>query len=321
MTSSEVHRPSSRAWTELLHAEVAYALTQAGIPVLHIKGPTVALWLYEEGERPWGDVDVLVPPSRMHEALAVLAGRGMAERWAGVNRHTTEDHAVTLAHTDPAKGADEVDVHDRFPGLDADPERSFELLWRRREPAQLAHTDVWFPDFSSRALLVALNTARTSASPRSLRDLERVLEAGLDWEDVLALAGRLRALPALRAGLELHPAGRDLIASTELADVPVSTEWLLRRAGAPRTALRLDELRRSPLRQRPAKIARWLFPSVGVLQMRDPRAVGGPGAIAAGYARRWADGVRSLPAAVTGLRAAAAPKTPGADDQVGGSSA
>ena len=150
-------------------------------------------------------------------------------------------------------------------------------------------------------------------------DLQRVLQtgSGVDWEDVLALAGRLDALPALRAGLELHPTGRELVASTALAGVPVSTEWLLRRAGAPRTALRLDELRRSPLRQRPAKVARWLFPSVGVLQMRDPRAVGGPAAVAAGYARRWADGVGSLPSAVRGLRAVSQPNASEDRDQVG----
>ena len=312
-------RPSSRAWTELLHAEVAYALSSAGIPVLHIKGPTVALWLYAEGERPWGDVDVLVPPSRMHDALAVLGARGMAERWAGVNRRTTEDHAVTVAHTDPAKGADEVDVHDRFPGIDLEAERAFELLWRRREPAQLAHTDVWFPDLSTRALLIVLNTARTAASPRTLADLERVLDAGsgVDWEDILALAGRLDALPALRAGLELDAAGRDLIAATSLSDVTVSTEWLLRRAGAPRTALRMDELRRSPLRQRPARVAHWLFPSVGVLQMRDPRAVGGPVAVAVGYARRWVDGIRSVPSAVRGLRAVSHPDASDRRDEMG----
>ena len=60
-----MNQVSARAWSELLHAEVAYLLRHAGIPVLHIKGPTVALWLYDEGERPWGDVDILVPPSRL----------------------------------------------------------------------------------------------------------------------------------------------------------------------------------------------------------------------------------------------------------------
>lgn len=36
---------SARAWSELLHAEVGTLLRLAGVPCLHIKGPTVATWL------------------------------------------------------------------------------------------------------------------------------------------------------------------------------------------------------------------------------------------------------------------------------------
>ena len=304
MISPDPPRPSSRAWTELLHAEVAYLLRTAGIPVLHIKGPTVALWLYEEGERPWGDVDVLVAPSRMHEALTVLAEHGLVERFVGVNRHTTEDHAITLARTDSEIGFDEVDVHDRFPGIGADPERAFELLWRHREPAQLAHTGVWFPDFTSRALLIALNTARSASSAKARADLARLCEeqAGVEWDLVVDLARRLDALPALRAGLELHPSGAAVVAGTDLVAVPVSPEWRLRLADAPRTALRLDELQRLPWRLRPPDLWTWLFPPAALVRMRDPRAAAGPGALVGAYARRYRDGISVLPASLRALR-------------------
>lgn len=304
VSAGDPPRPSSRAWTELLHAEVAYLLRTAGIPVLHIKGPTVALWLYEEGERPWGDVDVMVPPSRMHEALAVLSAHGLVERYVGVNRDSTEDHAITLARTDPDLGFDEVDVHDRFPGIDADPERAFESLWRRREPARLAHTDVWFPDHTSRALLIALNTARSHASRKARTDLARMLEAsaGVEWDLVVDLARRLDALPALRAGLELDPSGHAVIETSGLADVPVSVEWRLRLADAPRTALRLDELRRMPWRRRSGALGRWLFPPAAVVRMRDPWAAAGRVALACAYARRYRDGMAALPASVRALR-------------------
>lgn len=295
-----MQRPSSRAWSELLHAEVAYLLRTAGIPVLHIKGPTVALWLYGPGERPWGDVDVLVPPSRMHDAHGVLGGHGLVERNPGVTRRTTTDHAITLARTDPQVGDDDVDLHDRFPGVDADPEHAFDELWRRREPAKLAATDVWFPDLSTRALLIALNTAR-SRSPKGRRDLERLLRADVDWDDVLDLAERVQALPALRAGLELLPEGAALVASTPLVQVPVSTEWRLRLADAPRTALRLDELHRAPWSRRPRLFARWLFPPPSVVRMRDRRAAAGRAALAAAYTRRLVDGVAALPGAVRAL--------------------
>ena len=202
---------SARAWSELLHAEVAFLLRGAGIPTLHIKGPTVALWLFDEGERVWGDVDILVPPSRLEDALATLQAAGFTERYPGVNRRTTTDHAITLVHNPPgdlgSAGA-EVDIHDRFEGIDADPEWAFEQLWRRREPEQLAHVDVWFPDIATRALLIALNTAR-SDTPKAREDLARMIRTGEpeDWDEVVWLAGRVQALPALRAGLEIDPAG------------------------------------------------------------------------------------------------------------------
>ena len=82
---------SARAWSELLHAQVAYLMRSAGIPALHIKGPTVALWLYDEGERVWGDVDILVPPSQIEDALEVLLCAGFDERFPGVTRRTTTD--------------------------------------------------------------------------------------------------------------------------------------------------------------------------------------------------------------------------------------
>ena len=297
------NRPTSRAWTELLHAEVAYTLRRAGIPVLHIKGPTVGLWLYEDGERHWGDVDILVPPDRMHEALAVLQRKGLDEINPGVNRHTSSDHAIPLRRKDPAIGWDDVDVHDRFEGLDRDPTATFAELWRRREPARLAHTDVWFPDLPSRAVLVALNAARGGGTAKSLEDLARLLRITTEpeWELVLALAGRLDALPALRAGLELLPDGRQVVATTSLHTVPVSPEWRLRVSAAPRTALRIEELSRVPWSRRPRVVWRWLFPPVAVLRMRDPRAEGPAGVVLA-HARRLQDGARSLPGALAELR-------------------
>jgi hypothetical protein len=292
-----VNEVSARAWSELLHAEVAFLLRGAGIPTLHIKGPTVALWLFDEGERVWGDVDILVPPSRLDDALATLQAAGFTERFPGVNRRTTDDHAITLVHNPPgglrSAGA-EVDVHDRFEGIDADPEWAFEQLWRRREPEQLGHVDVWFPDIATRALLIALNTAR-SDTPKAREDLARMIRTGEpeDWDEVVWLAGRVQALPALRAGLELDPAGTKIVETTGLAHVPVSPEWALRALGAPRTALRLEELGRLPWRSRPRALVRWLFPSPAIIRMRDPAAAGNVFRLTGGYLRRLRDGLQA----------------------------
>ena len=47
---ADVKPVSADVWSELLHAEVGALLGLAGIPCLHIKGPTVATWLYEPGD-------------------------------------------------------------------------------------------------------------------------------------------------------------------------------------------------------------------------------------------------------------------------------
>lgn len=292
---------SNAAWTSLLHAEVGYVLRTAGIPVLHIKGPTVAGWLYEPGERTWGDVDILVAPSRIDDALSVLAAHGFVERFEGVGRRTTTDHAVCVLRTDPSTGADEVDVHDRFPGIDGNAETAFAELWRRREPAHLAHVDVWFPDLPTRALLVALNVARTPTS-KALEDLSRLVRAAVDWELVVQLAQRIDALSGLRAGLELDELGRRVVASTSLANVVVSSEWRLRLTGAPRTALRLDELRHMSWNQRVRAVPRWLFPPPAVLRMRDPSVGTGLMAVAHAYIRRLGAGIRTLPESARAIR-------------------
>lgn len=298
---------SADAWSELLHAEVGTLLGLAGIPCLHIKGPTVATWLYEPGERPWGDVDILVPPDRMDDALATLVDAGLALIHPGLRWQTSEDHAVTLWH-DPSQtergGGADVDVHHRFEGIDANPQRAFAELWRRREPATLAHLDVWFPDLHSRALLLALNAARDPGSGRARDDLQRLLAEGSDddWALTIALASRLDALEALRAGLELDPAGRDLVARTSLEDVTVSAARRLRVQGATQTARRLEQFGRLRGRARLRAVATWVAPSPAIIVMRDPSAAQSRWHLARGYYRRTREGVLGLRRSVAQVR-------------------
>lgn len=290
---------SSRAWSELVHAQVGALLRGAGLPCLHIKGPTVATWLYDDDERPWGDVDILLPPSAMDPALEVLLSSGFSHRDPGLRWRTSEDHALTLWH-DPhhsaVRGHGEVDVHHRFPGIDQDPERAFGELWRRREPARLGGFDVWFPDHPTRSLLVVLNRARDPYGAKAVTDLGRLLDqtTAEDWRRTVSLAARVDALGALRAGLELEPRGSDVIASTDLADVEVPAGWRLRAAGSSRTAVRLAELRSAGPLARVRAVAGWAVPSPAIIRYRDPRASHGLWPLARGYADRYRQGAREL---------------------------
>lgn len=298
---------SPRASSELLHAEVGYLLRRAGIPCLHIKGPSVALWLYDEGERPWGDVDVLVPPDRVDDALSALAAAGIVERNPGLDWRRSGDHAITLAQGADHRrmGGSDVDLHHRFEGLDSDPDRTFAELWRRREPVQLAHVDVWFPDLTSRALLVAVNAARSSGE-QPLSDLRRVLAAAgeQEWDLVVALAADLDAQSALRAGLELDAAGHEVVGRTALASSPVSAEWQLRAAGASKTAVRLEALGGLHGTRRWVTLLRWMFPPPSVIRTRDVAARGNAWRLLGGYLRRTRDGLRTLGPSLAAVRRA-----------------
>ncbi len=254
---------SARAWSELLHAEVGYLLRRADIPCLHIKGPTVAQWLYAEGERDWGDVDILVPPSRMDDALATLVAAGMTEAFPGVNRQTCADHAVTLGYSlrpGPPRGRGGRARSLR--GHRSQCRSAFEELWRRREPTSSPTSTCGSRTSPTRALLIALNTARAATALRRARTCAACSWAAddEDWDSLIWLARRIEALPALRAGLELaDPAGATW--STDRARRrPVTPEWRLRVARAPRTALRLDEVAHLPWSRRIPVIARWLVP-------------------------------------------------------------
>ncbi len=297
--------------SELQHGEVAYILGEKAIRVLHVKGPTVALWLYGEGERAWGDVDVLVHPEDLGAGLAALRAVGYIERHPGIGAWVTEDHAVTLVHRRRGRATAEIDVHSRFEGIGLEPAGAFEVLWSRREQEQLAHNRVWFPDLTTRALLLCLNAARDLNS-RTRRDLERVLTVADDddWAATIRLGQRLQALPAIKAGLATLPRGRAVVARTELASLAITTEWSLRLAHAPRTALRLNSLLSTPWRAWPGTVAGWLVPPPAVIRMRDPRARAGRKALAVGYIRRIGDGVTAVVPSVRALVAAKAGRSP-----------
>ncbi|HET9996238.1 MAG TPA: nucleotidyltransferase family protein [Nocardioides sp.] len=302
---------SSRAWSELLHAQVGTLLGRADIPCLHIKGPTIATWqaLYADGERTWGDVDILVPPSGMDRALDVLLASGFSLRDPGLRWRTSEDHALTLWHdpdgTATHGAAAEVDVHHRFQGMDGDPERVFAELWRRREPARLADLDVWFPDLTSRSLILVLNAARDPHGARAREDLRRLVAVATDadWRRTTALARRVGALQALRAGLEQEPRGRDLVAHTSLADVQVSAAWRLRSQGSTLTAIRIEELRSLGTVAKIRTMTAWVVPSPAVIRYRDPRAADSTWRLLRAYAARYRQGATGLRRSARELRA------------------
>ena len=185
-------------------------------------------------------------------------------------------------------------MHHRFQGMEGDPERAFAELWRRREPAELGGLDVWFPDVPSRSLILVLNAARDPKGPKAREDLRRLVAVAsdADWRRTIALARRVDALQALRAGIEVEPDGHDLVARTSLADVEVSAAWRLRAQGSTLTAVRIEELRSLGTVAKIRTMAAWVVPSPAVIRYRDPRAADSTWLLLRAYAARYRQGVR-----------------------------
>lgn len=301
---------SANPWSELLHAEVAHLLDQAGVRTLHIKGPTVVTWLYGEEPRNYGDVDILVDPAGVDRALAATLEHGWRYRYRDVDHWVTGDHATTIERIDALgeSTGEEIDVHLRFEGIDLDPVAAFEILWRRREPITLGHHEVWAPDLTSRAILIILNVGRM-ASEGSIKDLALLIDrlTDPDWREVVALARRLEALPALTVGLMQSPEGAEC-AHRYLDESLISPQWRLRQEHAPRTALRLEEFSRIPWSQRPGILARWVVPHPAVMRMRNPAALTNP-QLAKAYFARWGEGLRGLPASLRQVHRARHPRS------------
>lgn len=325
---------SNRAWIELLHAEACWALEQAGVDVLVVKGPTLMDWLYPEGGRESADVDLLVRPEHWAGAVQVLTGRGFGETYAGTREGETAEHSLDLQRHDPELGGHGVDLHRYFPGIDLDPARAFDVLWGRRERGAQAGVGVWYPDVVARALVAGLHAARDPGSAKAAEDLRRALVAldagraagaaelaghapgrlaagaalaapeARQLAELAALAALLRARVALRAGLETHAESASYVERLGLGDVEVSAYWELMSHSSGRLAARMDQWQRRPWRARPALVWRWLFPTPALMRVRDPGASRGRVGLGVAYVRRLGDGVRLVPGAVRDLRAA-----------------
>lgn len=149
----------------LEHAALQRIADEAGVRMLHIKG---VAWhpALVQGRSPSSDADVLVHPADVPAFTAALERAG----WLLV---TSFAHGSVFAHAAtyycPRWGT--VDVHRRFPGMDRDPEATFEVLWHDRALIELGGRPVAVPDLLAQRLLMLAHAAR-DAMGRRPRDVE-----------------------------------------------------------------------------------------------------------------------------------------------------
>lgn len=185
----------------LAHGILQRTANAAGVDILHIKGPSLHPALLQrsaDGRSPVPrhstDADVLVRPSQLERFQRTLERDG----W-----RMTADFIAGSAFGHAANYWHEIlgycDVHRRFPGIELDAERAFDILWGSRQSLRIAHVTCHTPDLNAQRLIILLHAARSGRPehPDKVRAWDDAAEA--DRDAVLGLASRLDAEVALAA--------------------------------------------------------------------------------------------------------------------------
>ena len=179
---------------ELAHAAVQVLADDAGVDVLHIKGPAVHPGLRTSAH--FGtDVDVIVRPSGVDALMAALAEHGWQIETT-FDAGSAFDHAANLFHDSWGL----LDVHRHYPGMDRDPAHAFDRLWSGRGSVELGHVPCAVPEPLAQSLVLLLHAARTphtggdhpdvapNWTDRTAQDRERIRELAADTGATVALA-------------------------------------------------------------------------------------------------------------------------------------
>lgn len=246
MRAPEVEDPlavvARRRLLDELAVRVVACLRTAGVPVVVLKGPAVATWLYEE-PRPYIDVDLLVPPERVDEAVMCLSALGFGSNGPGpdaVGREAGWRNEQSLAG--PLGCV--VDLHHRLVGVPS-AVRCWRVLSARTVELELPDGAVPVLAPAARAAHLALHAAQSGpADGQALEDLRRGLAQlpGALWEDAADVARELDAEPAFAAGLRLVPDGSVLAGRLGLP-TSLDVELAVRLTGGPQDALFFERLR------------------------------------------------------------------------------
>lgn len=277
-----------RAAVQLAHALVSHSAASVAADALVIKGVAGS---HHGLTAPWesADVDVLARPAAARAIGAELIRRGWRARHADEDTTAFPRHSVSYFH---ASWPCDIDVHDRFPGLEADADAVFAQLWSGRESIVVAGHDIAIPNELDTILVAAAHVLRTPTAPAFARDLQ-VVSARLAHTDPAALVERATTLGALAC---LRPALEPYVRLREAAWGSPSDEWILRTLGDP-LARRIAAFVRADGGERRRALRTALWPATTTL-VKDGVALDlDPAARLGRILRRWLRGAAALPSA------------------------
>lgn len=261
-----------------LAIEIVDALRERGIRSIVLKGPAIRSLLYADGQRSYGDVDLLVAPDAWAAATAALGELGFRRALGGLVHPRMESGVSDAFRRDD----DTVDLHVSFYGLEAPPAQVWAVLSRTAVALPLAGKQLEALAPPARALHVVLHAAQHGAqTEKTQEDLRRALAQLPDelWHEALEIATELGALGTLAAGLRLQPAGAELAGRLGVAAVS-SVATALRIGGVPLSE-GFEELRAADgWRARRTLVVRELFPTADFLRWWSPLARRGAAGLA-----------------------------------------
>jgi hypothetical protein len=284
--------------------ETLEVLAAAGVRSLLLRGPALAVLLYEDpSRRPYSDVDLLVNPDQLAEAEVALARHGFVE---SPLETALPEERPKHAHTWRAPSGGTVDLHRTLIGIDALPAATWHVLSRRTEMIPLGGIQAEVPSVASRALIVALHAAHHVDEPsQALNDLELALERLPPpvWVDARGLADELGAIDAFVAGLSLHRRGREQLVRIGLSPTADAARYGARGTRSFHVAQAIVWLAETPGVRAKARFLRHrLVPSARTMRRRSRLARRGPVGLVLAYLLRWVDAARHLPSALSALR-------------------
>ena len=199
---------------------VVTALQAGGVRPLLLRGAAYIQFLrYAPGERMYVDSDLLITRSDFHRAEQVLLGLGY---------HESEIEAAFAqgrprhAHTWMGPRGT-VDLHRTIVGVEAEPERVWELLSSDTNTITLLERDVEVLAETANLLVLSLHAAQHPGDTQISLDLTRaVTQFDLaSWHEAAELSSRLGAEASFGAGLRTTPDGAELARRLELPEQPL----------------------------------------------------------------------------------------------------